>query len=144
MKKTIIYTLLFSLLILFIATACVKESDTCHRFIHFTNNSGNDVYYSITIFDEIGEGSPALAPEVFTVKNKTTDKLSYNTGMSCFESLVEYSSSIRTFYLYLFDPSIIESAPWDTVREKNLYLKKYALTIDELNDRKWKITYSGE
>lgn len=144
MKKTIIYTLFFGLFFLFIATACVKESDTCHRFIHFTNNSGNDVYYNITIFDEIGEGSPALAPEVFTVKNKTTEKLSYDTGMSCYESLAKNSSLSRTFYLYLFDPNIIKNTSWETVQKENLYLKKYALTIDELNDRKWKITYSGE
>ena len=47
-------------------------------------------------------------------------------------------------YLFLFDAKVAENTPWKTVREENLYLKKYALTIDELNERKWKITYSGE
>jgi|LFRM01.1.fsa_nt_gb hypothetical protein len=142
MKKTIIYTLLFSLLFLFIATACVKESDTCHRFIHFTNNSGNDVYYSVTYIDEIEEYNLTLSPGFLKVKKNTTEKLPNSvSGLSCYESYAENSGLI---YLFLFDAKVAENTPWKTVREENLYLKKYALTIDELNERKWKITYSGE
>ena len=65
MKKTTISILLFTSFFLFIATGCVKESDTCHRFIHFTNNSGKDVYYNIRIFDVIGDYNPSLSPETF-------------------------------------------------------------------------------
>lgn len=143
MKKTTIYILLFISFFLFIATGCSKESDTCHRFINFTNNSGKDVYYSIRIFDVIGEYNPALSPETFKVENKTTEKLHNSTGLTCYESYVESSSS-ELIYLFLFDVKVAESTPWETVQKENLYLKKYALTIDELNERKWKITYSGE
>ena len=143
MKKTIIYTLFFGLFFLFIATACVKESDTCHRFIHLTNNSGSDVYFRISFIDEVGEYNPALSPETFKVKKNTTEKLHNSTGLTCYELYVN-SSSTGLIYLFLFDAKVAENTPWETVREENLYLKKYALTIDELNDRKWKITYSGE
>lgn len=142
MKKTIIYTLLFSLFLLLNASGCFKESDTCHRFIHFTNNSGSDVYFRISFIDEVGEYNPALSPGFFKVKKNTTEKLPNSvSGLTCYESYAEISGII---YLFLFDAKVAENTPWETVQKEDLYLKKYALTIDELNDRKWKITYNGE
>lgn len=38
----------------------------------------------------------------------------------------------------------IERTPWETNRQDSLYLKKYVLTIHDLNEMDWKITYSGE
>ncbi len=143
MKKIVLYGLTFSLFLLLNASGCSKESDTCHQFIHFTNNSGNDVYFRISFIDEVGEYNPALSPEIFKVKNKITEKLHNSTGLTCYESYVKSSSS-GLIYLFLFDVKVAESTPWQTVQKENMYLKKYALTIDELNARKWEITYSGE
>lgn len=69
MKKIAIYGILLSALLLLNATGCLKESDTCHWFIHFTNNSGKDIYYKFRIFNEIGEYNPAFAPEMHKIKN---------------------------------------------------------------------------
>lgn len=60
----------------------------------------------------------------------------------CFELRV--GSPPHLVYFYLFDPKVIENTPWETVRKENLYLKKYALTIDELNKMNWKIIFTGE
>lgn len=70
MKKIVIYGILLTALLLLNATGCLKESDTCHRFIHFTNNSGKDVYYSFDYIDNMGGSyNPASAPEMFKIKN---------------------------------------------------------------------------
>lgn len=143
MKKITIYGILFSLIFLFNATGCLREeSDTCHRYIHFTNNSGKDVYHQIRIFNEVGEYNPALSPREFKIKNNKTEKLSNSTGFSCYELFAHEETGM--IYLFLFDSEVAENYDWETVRNENLYLKKYVLTIDELNAMNWRITYSGD
>lgn len=143
MRNLIIYAIAACAFLLFNASGChTKESDTCHRFIHFTNESGRDVYYLIHIFDEIGEYNPALSPAKFKIKNSETTKLAFDTGFSCFESVKEEGRG--KIYFFLFDPYVAEHCDWETVQKENRYLKKYVLTIDELNKANWKIVFTGD
>lgn len=143
MRKLIIYAIAACAFLLFNASGCnTKESDTCHRFIHFTNNSGKDVYFSFSVAGGIPSSNPTTAPEYYKIKESNTRKLSITTGHMCFEDLKK--ESINGLYLYLFDPNIIRNFSWETVRKENMYLKKYVLTIDELNKANWKIVFTGD
>lgn len=42
MRKIIIYVITACLFLLHSAFGCYKETEDCHRYIHFTNNSQND------------------------------------------------------------------------------------------------------
>lgn len=145
MRNLIIYAIAACSFLLFNASGChTKESDTCHRFIHFTNESGRDVYYLINIFDEIEEYNPALSPVTYKIKNSETGKLRFDTGLSCFETVEEDGNGRGKIYLFLFDPYVAEHCDWKTVQKENKYLKKYVLTIGELNKANWKIVFTGD
>lgn len=142
MKKINFYGILFASIILFSANRCHPENDDCHRFIHFTNKSGKDIYYIFNIFDEINEYNPALAGEMNRIKNNENTKLPNSHSIECYESFPHEETGM--IYLFLFDSEVAENYDWETVRQNNMYLKKYVLTIDELNEMNWKITYSED
>jgi len=62
----------------------------------------------------------------------------YN-ALSLGKQLKEYilETPQKAIYFFLFDRSVIESVPWDSIRTKNLYLRKYAIhesDVDNAND----------
>lgn len=142
MKKTIIYIIMVCSFLSINASSCHKESDNCHRYIHFTNNSGKDLYYQFNIFDEIRENNPALFPSSYLINKDQYKRLRSTTSFTCFESISEEGNG--NVFLFLFDSKIINNSSWETVRENNMYLKKYVLTIEELNKMNWKIIFTGE
>ncbi|HHV86494.1 MAG TPA: hypothetical protein GXX42_11880 [Petrimonas sp.] len=142
MRKIIIHVIIVCSFLLYNASSCYKESDDCHRYIHFTNNSGRDIYYQFNIFDEISEYNPALSPSIYTINKNQYKRLRSTTSFTCFESIAEEGKG--NIFLFLFDSDAVKSLDWETVRENDMYLKKYVLTIEELNKMNWKIIFTGE
>lgn len=55
------------------------------------------------------------------------------------KQLKEYISETpgKAIYFFLFNRNVIDSLPWDSIRAKNLYLKRYAIRevdVDNSND----------
>jgi len=48
---------------------------------------------------------------------------------------------IDTLSVFIFDAQVLESTPWDTVKAKYIVLKRYDLSLDDLNRMNWTITY---
>ena len=46
-----------------------------------------------------------------------------------------------TLTVFVFDAQVLETTPWDTVKAKYLVLKRYDLSLDDLNKLNWEITY---
>lgn len=80
-------------------------------------------------------------------REKSTEKISNSTGDPCYEQFVkDYYERDPDYliYLFLFDAQVAETIPWDTVREKEMYLKKYVFSIEDLSALNWSIVYDGE
>jgi hypothetical protein len=43
--------------------------------------------------------------------------------------------------VFIFDAGIVENTPWDTIRSKYLVLKRYDLTLKDLDSLNFKVTY---
>jgi hypothetical protein len=43
--------------------------------------------------------------------------------------------------IFIFDAKIIENIPWDTIRNKYLVLKRYELTLKDLDSLNFKVSY---
>jgi hypothetical protein len=44
-------------------------------------------------------------------------------------------------YLFIFSKSTLANVPWDTIRKKNLYLKKYKFSKKDLDELAWIIKF---
>ena len=58
----------------------------------------------------------------------------------CFEDLLQ-SLKKDTLFVYVFDAEIVETTPWDTVLANNLILKRYDLSLEDLQNMNWTIIY---
>jgi hypothetical protein len=43
--------------------------------------------------------------------------------------------------IFLFEKSTLETTPWDTIVKKYLVLKRYDLSLEDLEKKNWTITY---
>jgi hypothetical protein len=42
---------------------------------------------------------------------------------------------------YVFDNNVFNSVPWDTIKKNYMVLKRYDLTLQDLQSKNWTITY---
>ena len=134
-KMTIILSFLTCVLL---SSTCEKDKDK-HDLIMFTNNSSELIYvrgsweYPDTA---INFSNPALAGDFYKVAANTSDdplrlQDTYEGRFEQFEKVM----------VFVFDAQVLETTPWDTVKANYLVLKRYDLSLDDLNRMNWTITY---
>ncbi len=64
---------------------------------------------------------------------KARDTIKFKTWMTA--NLMDY------FVLFYYDENIVNTIPWDTIRTKYMILKRYDLSIEDLERMNWTITY---
>jgi hypothetical protein len=132
--------ILFMGMILVSATCSNDNDKDCHNTITIVNNSDKDIYFSpsarypdtLTLYP-----NPASAGDYYKVEKNTI-------GKDLYRDCIEYKfkaipSGIIMFYIY--DAQTIETVPWDTVVKKYLILKRYDLSLEDLQRMNWTITY---
>jgi hypothetical protein len=138
--KIQIALLLVSLLIL--GSTC-KDEKVCHETINFKNNSSKSLYihasggYPDTNSFKVEFPNPSLNAQLYKVSSNAS-----NNSALWDKSCLEYKFNTNdTLMIYVFDAEVLESTPWDTVKTKYLVLKRYDLSLDDLQRRNWTITY---
>ncbi|MCK9618285.1 MAG: hypothetical protein M0R21_10685 [Lentimicrobiaceae bacterium] len=138
---------IFFTCILFISSTCEREDSDCHKTIQFINNSNKslylmgDLYYPDTL-DFIHSSSPEPESTIYKVyPNKNNTKALRRRV--CFEDAFDDGMSIPsdTLMVYVFDAEIIEKIPWSSVTHYYLVLKRYDLSLQDLQRMNWTITY---
>ncbi len=139
MKKTLILIFAFVL----IAVSCGKDNFNGYdNRLHILNNSNISIYFAP--FDSYPDTSlygrgvvPTSSAITYKVSAHTTEKLSVNC---CWEDIIS-DLPCDTLMLFIFDAKVLETTPWDTVKAKYLVLKRYDLSLQDLEDMNWTITY---
>ena len=129
------------------ASTCKKETENCHYTVAFHNATDKTLYvitsnrYPDTLITN-GNPNPLLDPSSRRVlpQEKNTRVL---WGRDCYENDMKDPNNVPygKWMIYVFDAAVLESTPWDTVKARNMYLKRYDLTLKDLQDRNWTITY---
>ena len=126
--------------ILLQSSRCRKESDTCHKTINFVNNSSIPIYvarYSDTIIPNY-----IISPSSDEPSHKIASNSSSILPLSnryCWEDYLDYDEG--KINAFIFDANMVDSIPWDTVIENQLFIKQYNLNLRYLNNMNWEITY---
>ena len=146
--KNIIKILFFSWICM--AVKCQdKESENCHTSIIFSNNSeknlrvrelfGHSIHYpdplDITKFSYTAEWEKCKINSGEQSNTRATNR----TG--CYEDTFKSENYSDMVYVYVFDAAIVENTAWDVVARDYLVLKRYDLTLADLQRLDWKITY---
>lgn len=130
---------------LFLNQACRDKEKDCHKTITFKNATADTLYvvssyrYPDTL-TLVGIPNPVLDPNFTMVL-----PYEYNTQVlwsnDCIESAFESLIPSRTLMIYVFDAKVLEGNSWETVKANYIVLKRYDLSLADLESLNWSITY---
>jgi hypothetical protein len=140
MKNNHLFQIILILLIA-ISVTCNRENTTdCHYTLTIQNNSNSDVYYYIwsdTTLDDANNPFPGnISTYKCPSKQSKVDRL-----RDCWETDYFPKALNGKISTYIFDAHIIETNSWDTIVKKYMILKRYELTLLDLDSLNWTITY---
>lgn len=143
MKNIILLLNIIPLLISCEATNTAK----CHKIITVVNNTNKSIYIESSDYYPDTESykldaDPLNNSNTSKVEANKTSKNVLPTSGNCHEAIY---SSIKSgiMMVYVFDGPTLETKGWDYIKANNLVLKRYDLTLKDLEDMNWTITYDG-
>lgn len=131
--------ILLVICVLTLGTGCEAVSGYDSRF-KVVNNSGRAIYVekSYTFPDtSIPPGSPMISPIATRVEPGKELGIPI---LCCWEAKLEEVPS-HMVMLFVFDADTVDLLPWDRVRREYKILRRYDLTIEDLRQLNWTITY---
>lgn len=140
MKTVLFMRSLFLLILTVILCRCVDrhENENCHKHVTIINNTNNAIYYI---------ASGRIFPDTLTLYPNPTGNQYYRIEASSIKKdmyryCLEYDFEIQRIWMYfIFDAHLLETTPWDTVVKKYMILKRYDLTLEDMQKSDWTITY---
>ncbi|MDR0437616.1 MAG: hypothetical protein LBH22_04860 [Bacteroidales bacterium] len=80
--------------------------------------------------------------EMYKVNSGEQNNTRALNNRDCIENTFNRSDGfLDTLYLFVFDAAVIENTSWDIVVRDQLFLKRYHLTLEDLQRLNWRITY---
>jgi len=81
-------------------------------------------------------------PEMFKVQSHSSSDKPLQIR-DCYEDIFNYGVEIPSGVLmvYIFDAGVLESTPWSTVVTNYMVLKRFDLSLQNLGEMDWTITY---
>ena len=105
--------------------------------LKITKNSEKVIYFvdSYAYPDTSFDYNPIQCPEFFRVNPGDTESdRTSDTREGEFEL-------IDTLMIFIFDEETLKTVPWDTIQKRYMILKRYDLSLEDLQGMNWRITY---
>lgn len=132
--KRIIIPLFWMILM---SSTCKKEDSDCHAYINIKNRSDKEVVFGISTLNS--EGKCNIDGRTIAVDNT----YKYYPFIGCIENSLKGTNS--SMEVYVVDPEKYnnpnEYYDCDSIAIKNRILKQYTLTLDDLKQNNFTITY---
>ncbi len=109
----------------------------------FINSSERAVYVSFdNLYPDTSlyDPNPALSPETNKVLAGGTSKSVLRLHGN-WEGYFNSHIPSDTLMIFVYDAEVLETTPWDTVKANYLVLKRYDLSLQDLENMSWTITY---
>jgi hypothetical protein len=133
------YITFFLLWLLIVCSTCEKNEEI--QKLRVKNNSSNAIYakYSSQYPDTslLIVNDPTLNFHIHKVPPNSLQKSYYGAPS---EGIFKTMKS-DILLVFIFDAETLESTPWDTVVANYMILKRYELTLSELNNMNWIVPY---
>jgi hypothetical protein len=104
------------------------------------NNSSNTIYAieGITYPDTIPDNYSPLNMDMYRAECGAKATLMIRC---CWESFFQTRIDSDTLMVFIIDEEVLLNNPWDTVRKNYMILKRYDLSLQDLIDLDWTVTY---
>ena len=142
MKMNFIILIIISF---FLCQTCGDKEDNCHKTITFKNKStdtlyvvGSTFYPDTSIYS--GIPNPILDPN-FTMVLPDENNTRVLWGKDCIELAFKFSIPSDTMMIYVFDAKTLKVNTWETVKSNYLVLRRYDLSLQDLESLNWIIAY---
>ena len=150
MKNVIKILLLFILCSAHTCRPIPEENENCHLTIYFSNNSEKNLRVTEVFVHQIFFPDPfdtkTLSSTAELQKYKINSSEQNNrdamySNLRCYEDIFKRDTYSDEVYVYIFDAELIENTPWEVVTRDYLVLKRYDLTLSDLQRLDWRVTY---
>ena len=135
--KNVLIILLIPILM---GSSCGNDDKDCHDRIVFLNKSSRTLYImnedSAILFRY--NGSP-YSKSYKALPNEKNNTALFNvmSGRSyCYENTLK-----DTLYIFIFEEDVLANHSWADVVDKNLVLQRYNLSLHDLQQLNWQISY---
>jgi len=137
MKMNIKITFIAILSLLFIYATCCRDKKDCHYNVYINNNTDKAIYFNLSASypDTLFYYNPTVEGDICKVNPHKHTNESHN---SCVEG---YYLQVPKLIYFIYDAQTLETTPWDTVKKKYMILKRYELTLQDLENMNWTVTY---
>ena len=120
---------------------------SCNKIITVVNNTNKTIYLERSEdypnFDSYKYyPDPLFNSQTTKLEANTTSKNVLPTFGNCYEGIYKSIGS-GIMMVYVFDGPTLETEGWEYIKDNNLILKRYDLTLQDLKDMNWTITYDG-
>jgi hypothetical protein len=136
MKKNNWIILILSLIILS-ASSC--ESTYYDHRLKLYNNSEKTLYatyYQSFPDTALGQHSFSYSPNRRINPGETFTLSRGGTWETAFKEQIN-----EKLMIFVFDANVVENTPWDTIRKNYIILKRYDLSLEDLERLDWMVTY---
>ena len=125
-----------------------EDSENCHFAIKFSNNTTKNlrvrsVHLSVHYPDPLDVTSISYTArgEMYKINSNEQDNRSAMENRGCIENVFKREGYTDTVFVYVFDAELIENTSWEVIARDYLVLKRYDLTLKDLQRLDWEITY---
>lgn len=132
-------------LVIFLVSRC-DDRKNCHKTIAIVNRTDRDIYvqgqraYPDTL-SMVHTTSPVSNAYYFKVAaHETSDRPLANRD--CWES--DFGTALLpsdTLMIFIFDADVVENTSWESVTNDYMVLKRYDLSLEDLERMDWMISY---
>ncbi len=132
--------IVFLFVLIVFLTACGKLDGTDYRLKIKNNTAKYIYYYDIYTYPDtsIGEINIPRVKDNYEVKPNSENSIPTQV---VWERIFENDLPSDTLSIFIFNEDVINEVPWDTVKVQYLVLKRYDLSLEDLKQMNWTITY---
>ena len=134
MKKISFILIITILFIGLNSSSCKHEDGTTH--LKIKNNANFSIYYALS-YSYPDTALNRINNIPYYNRNQTSK---INANDSVFVRIAILGNSPTT-QMFIFDAHTIETTPWDSIVKHYMVLKRYQLTVNDVEKMNWTITY---
>jgi len=111
------------------------------------NRTDEIIFYSISVNDSIRNSSPLVIDNEDTIWTQSSlilpDSVASEVilGRDGWKYFINEDCLDSTLRVFLFDKNLVLETPWDTIYAKQKYLKKYEMSVEDLEKANWRLVY---
>jgi hypothetical protein len=138
--KTIKMIAIISIQFILMANSC-KDGESYYDYRLKVINKSNMTIYAEYTMSQIDTLLPYTDSPFNHSPDKTTPNGTITLGRGGSWEDAFNEDTTQKLRIFIFNASIVDNTPWDTIKKNYMILKRYDLSLDDLNKMNWTITY---